>query len=97
MYKGIVDKVSDIGMLAGLTEIRRRLRVIKEQMHEGSIWIYQNRECIVVETLPNNRELSIAVCFLDDFDDIIYTRTKNKIIGLNKFWDNAELTDWVLE
>ena len=87
---GIIDKVTFEGLVGGLVEIQQRLMCIKELMNEHRIVKYKNKECIIIETLPCNKSLTIKISCLDDFDREIE-------VGLNEFWDNGNVTEYILE
>ena len=89
MYE-FVDKVRFEGLIAGILEIRQRLRCVKELMHQYRIFTYDNKECIIVETLPSDGVLTVLISYLDDY-------SKEIEVELNKFWDYAKITEYVLE
>lgn len=58
---GIVDKVSDLGLVYAFGRYEIRLRYAIDKLKEYRIFKYKDKEVFIIETLPTQNKLTILV------------------------------------
>ncbi len=86
---GIVDKVSDLGLVYAFGRYEIRLRYALSKLKEHRIFQYKDKEVIIIETLPTKNKFTIIVWDINsDWEEEI---------NVIEFFDKAIETEYILE
>lgn len=86
---GIVDKVSDLGLVYAFGRYEIRLRYAIDKLKEYRIFKYKDKEVFIIETLPTQNKLTILV-------EDIYSDWQEEV-NVVEFFDKAIETEYVFE
>jgi hypothetical protein len=85
---GIVDRVTDLGLIYAFGRYEIRLRYAVEKLKEYRIFNYKGHEVIIIEILPRKNKLTILV------EDIKSGWKED--VNVVEFFDKAVETEYVL-